>query len=65
MVADVEYVDVFVVISLFFSYGVLGGIGMGLSYLSSVVIVGLYFEKRRATGEWMNGWSDQRMNGWM
>jgi len=38
--------NVYVLIVL---YGVMGGVGMGLSYLPSIVIVGLYFEKRRAT----------------
>jgi hypothetical protein len=33
---------------LIFLYGIMGGIGMGLCYLPSVVVVGLYFEKRRA-----------------
>merc|ERR550534_2051153 len=32
-------------------YGVFGGCAMGMCYLPSVVIVGLYFEKRRATGQ--------------
>ncbi|GAB1597584.1 monocarboxylate transporter 12-like [Argonauta hians] len=37
---------------LYFSFGILGGIGMGLIYLPAIVCVGFYFEKRRsfATG---------------
>ena len=30
------------------TFGVLGGVGFGLMYLPAVIIVGLYFEKRRA-----------------
>lgn len=33
---------------LFFSYGVLGGIGFGLVYVPAVIAVGFYFEKWRA-----------------
>ncbi|XP_044738710.1 monocarboxylate transporter 14-like [Chrysoperla carnea] len=33
---------------LFFSYGVLGGIGFGLIYVPAVITVGFYFEKWRA-----------------
>lgn len=34
-------------------YGFIGGIGMGLVYLPSIVMVGYYFEEKRAiaTGE--------------
>ena len=34
--------------TLMFTYGVLGGFGLGLVYLPSVVCCGYYFEKRRA-----------------
>uniref|UniRef100_A0A646QDR5 Monocarboxylate transporter 9 n=1 Tax=Hemiscolopendra marginata TaxID=943146 RepID=A0A646QDR5_9MYRI len=42
---------------LYFSYGLLGGIGAGLSYTPGVLIVGRYFEKRRglANGICMSG----------
>lgn len=33
---------------MIFTYGVFGGIGFGLVYLPSVVIVNFYFEKKRA-----------------
>ena len=35
------------------TYGVLGGLGLGLIYLPAIVSVGFYFERRRAlaTGE--------------
>ena len=34
-------------------FGIIGGIGMGLVYLPSIVMVGYYFEEKRAiaTGE--------------
>jgi MFS transporter, MCT family, solute carrier family 16 (monocarboxylic acid transporters), member 14 len=34
-------------------FGLIGGIGMGLVYLPSIIMVGYYFEKKRAiaTGE--------------
>lgn len=34
--------------TLILTYGVLGGIGFGLMYLPSIVIVGFYFDKKRA-----------------
>lgn len=42
---------------LYFSYGLLGGIGAGLSYTPGILIVGRYFEKRRgfANGVCMSG----------
>ncbi|CAE1141972.1 unnamed protein product [Acanthosepion pharaonis] len=33
---------------LYFSFGILGGLGIGLVYLPAIVCVGFYFEKRRA-----------------
>ncbi|KAL5288109.1 hypothetical protein ACFFRR_008766 [Megaselia abdita] len=33
---------------LFFTYGVLGGIGFSLVYIPSIVVIGFYFEKWRA-----------------
>ena len=35
------------------TYGVMGGLGLGLIYLPAIVSVGFYFERRRAlaTGE--------------
>ena len=36
------------VATLMFTYGVVGGFGLGLVYLPAVVAVGYYFEKRRA-----------------
>ncbi|XP_042195228.1 monocarboxylate transporter 14 [Callorhinchus milii] len=39
------------VYSLFLSFGVVVGIGSGLSYLPNIVMVGKYFEKRRALAQ--------------
>ncbi|CAG2101592.1 unnamed protein product [Medioppia subpectinata] len=36
------------VTTLYFTFGLLGGIGFGFIFLPAVVIVGFYFEKRRA-----------------
>jgi hypothetical protein len=33
---------------LMLTYGVLGGLGLGLIYLPAIVSVGFYFESRRA-----------------
>ncbi|CAD5118412.1 DgyrCDS7122 [Dimorphilus gyrociliatus] len=35
--------------TMIFTYGVLGGVGFGLMYLPSIVIVNFYFDKKRAT----------------
>ena len=38
---------------MMFTYGIMGGLGLGLIYLPAIVSVGFYFERRRAlaTGE--------------
>ena len=33
---------------MWLSFGLIGGIGMGLVYLPSIVMVGYYFEEKRA-----------------
>ncbi|KAK2191869.1 hypothetical protein NP493_44g13033 [Ridgeia piscesae] len=38
---------------LYFTYGILIGAGIGLSYVPSLVIIGTYFEKRRALANGM------------
>lgn len=36
------------IVQMLFLYGILGGIGFGLMYLPSIVVVGYYFDKKRA-----------------
>jgi MFS family permease len=36
------------IVVMWLSFGLIGGIGMGLVYLPSIVMVGYYFEEKRA-----------------
>jgi MFS family permease len=36
------------IVVMWLSFGLIGGIGMGLVYLPSLIMVGYYFEKNRA-----------------